>query len=301
MLHTNDDMVVKTSTPTLDANGNATLGLSPKGVRRTPSDRMKGPKSFLKRMESLKSKRSKKVKNITDISDPVITDNVNMQAKIKHLNCRDISGRDDGRKTPVLQASVNGETEITEQNSSSNLITSPRTDTLTTVTTPAKTDSNSNSLNSSIVSNHSSVSVTVTCDSVDGKPDSTVNGALGHDVSSSSLRSTCSDTTNSSQETLFLPVEYRPGKFPKLLDDSLFKSDSNIRTRSYSYEDENSGQKLRRGSHDPRREVHRVSIYDNVPIEEDLATAQKELDIILSELFQNINGLNKAINGDDAG
>lgn len=308
MHHTNEDMVVKTSIPTFDANGNATIGLSPKGIRRTPSDRMKGAKSFLKRVESLKSKRSKK-KNITDISDPVVTDSANMQAKIKHLNCRDITSNSEGRKTPVSQASVNGEIEITSKNPSSDLITSPRKEALTTITTPAKTDSNSNSLDSSVVSHNPVLSITDTSDySVDTKLNdsslSSTNGAQGLNLSSPGWQSTCSDTTDSSQETLFLPVEYRlgkTGKFPKLLDDSLFKSDSNIRTRSYSYEDENSGQKIRRGSHDPRREMHRVSIYDNVPIEEDLATAQQELDIILSELFQNINGLNKAINGDDAG
>ena len=285
MHHTNEDMVVKTSTPVCDANGNTPSVRSPQSSRRTAN----GAKSFLKRIESLKGKRSKRLKNITDISGPVINDKANMQAKIKHLNCRDIPGQGDDSKTPVLQANDNK--DMTD------LITSPRTDALTTVTTTPKTDSNSNSL----VVSQNPVSLNVTRDSVDGKSDSSMNGALGHNVLTSSWQSTSSDTTNSSQETLVLPIEYHPGKFPKLLDDSLFKSDSNIRTRSYSYEEENSEQKLRRGSHDPRREVHRVSIYDNVPIEEDLATAQKELDIILSELFQNINGLNRAINGDDAG
>lgn len=309
MLHTNEDMVVKTA---LNANGNINFGLSPKGVRRTPSDRMKGPKSFLKRMESLKgSRRSKKQKNITDISSPVVTDSAHMQAKIKHLNCRDISSVEDGRETPVLQASESSETEIKDQNSSSDLITSSRKEALTTVTAPAKTDSNSNTLDSSVISqnsvSHNPVSVTVTNDSsVEAKlDDSSVvpkSGALGLDLSNSGRQSNCSDTTNSSQETLFLPAEYRPGKFPKLLDDSLFNTDSNIRTRSYSYDDDKgTGKNARRGSHDPRKDLHRVSIYDNVPIEEDLATAKQELDIILSELFQNINGLNKAINGEDAG
>jgi ABC-type transporter Mla subunit MlaD len=38
-----------------------------------------------------------------------------------------------------------------------------------------------------------------------------------------------------------------------------------------------------------------------VPLEENLETAQEELDDILHKLFQDINGLNKAIYGEDAG
>ena len=38
-----------------------------------------------------------------------------------------------------------------------------------------------------------------------------------------------------------------------------------------------------------------------MPLEENLETAQEELDDILHKLFQDINGLNKAIYGEDAG
>lgn len=306
MLHTNEDMVFKT-VPTYDANGNATMGISPNVIRRAASDRMKGAKSFLKRMESLKGKRSRKNKTITEISGPVVTNNADMQAKIKHLNCRDISSKQDttasiSNENPQV---VNGEPEnsLISTNSTPELITSPRREALTVVTSPGNRENSSalNNTNSSAVNSDIS---NVTLDTSADVSQLSTNGALSFDMSTLSRQSNSSDTTNSSQETLFIPGEYRPGKFPTLLDDSLFASDSNVRTRSFSYADDNIPQEKkhsRRGSHDPRKQLNRISIYDNVPIEEDLATAQEELDIILSELFQNINGLNKAINGENAG
>lgn len=305
MLHTNDDMVFKTSTPMYDANANNTLGVSPRVIRRVASERLKGAKSFIKRMESLKGKRGRKNKTITEISGPVIADNADMQAKIKHLNCRDINlpVDDNANISEASEPIVNGEVgvKINVAASSPELITSPRHEALTVVTFPGKLD-NSSALNNTNSSDLNSVNTSAE-NSADLSQLST-NGALGLDLSMRSQRSNSSETSNSSQETLFMPAEYRPGKFPTLLDDSLFTSDSNVRTRSYSYADEGSAQdtkRIRRGSHDPRKQLNRASIYDNVPIEDDLATAQEELDIILSELFQNINGLNKAINGENAG
>lgn len=313
MLHTNDDMVFKTSTPMYDANANTTLRVSPRVIRRAASERIKGAKSFLKRMESLKGKRGRKNKTITEISGPVIADNADMQAKIKHLNCRDINLPVDANAN-ISEASkpiVNGEAEvkINASASSPELITSPRNEALTVVTFAGKLDNSSalNRPNSSTLNKTNSSDLNSGNTSAENSADLSqisTNGALGLDLSMRSQRSNSSETSSSSQETLFMPVEYRPGKFPTLLDDSLFTSDSNVRTRSYSYADEGSAQdtkRIRRGSHDPRKQFNRVSIYDNVPIEEDLATAQEELDIILSELFQNINGLNKAINGENAG
>lgn len=308
MLHTGEDVVFKTSTPTYDTNGNATTGVSPKMFRRAGSDRMKGAKSFLKRMESLKGKRSRKNKTITEISGPVVADKADMQAKIKHLNCRDIYlGVDANSNIPeVNERLVNGEpeTDVNVAITSPELITSPRNEALTVVTPPRRGDnfnalnmSNSSALNSDI--GNSSLEKSVDLSNI------STNGALGLDFSVRSRHSNSSDATNSSEETVFISGEYRPGKFPTLLDDSLFTSDSNVRTaRSLSYADDSCGKdtkRTRRGSHDPRKQMNRVSIYDNVPIEEDLTTAQQELDIILSELFQNINGLNKAINGENAG
>lgn len=323
MLHTSEDMVFKTSTPAYDANGNTT-GVSPRVIRRAASDRMKGAKSFLKRMESLKGKRSRKNKTITEISGPVVTDNADMQAKIKHLNCRDLNMPVDANSniSETSEVMMNGDTKGNVAITSPELITSPRNEALTVVT-PRKSDSSS-SLNSSALNTTNSSALNTTNSSALNTANSSAlnssgnttsekssdllhiseNGALGLDLTVRSRHSHCSDS-NSSQETLFIPGEYRPGKFPTLLDDSLFTRDSNVRTRSFSYADDASTQentvRNRRGSHDPRKQMNRVSIYDNVPIEEDLTTAQEELDIILSELFQNINGLNKAINGENAG
>ncbi|XP_052792367.1 uncharacterized protein LOC128226503 isoform X2 [Mya arenaria] len=314
MLHLNDDVF-----KTFDANGNATIGNNSKMYQRASSERMKGAKGFLKRMESLKRGRTKKHRTIDEISSPVITNNAVMQAKIRHLNCQDIYFPINSVKTPVNHGQVNGLTDR---------ITSPRNESLTVLPTPVKTDSNSNNLNSSVVSQNSSASARVShvtstprvSSGINAPPSDLVlsgnnsveadnssgfsaNGAQGLDVSMLRRQSNSSETTNSSEDTVFNTSENKPGKFPTLLDDSLFASDkSNPRYRSFSYTDENSAQEMcvKRRSLDPRKQLHRVSIYDNVPVEDDLTAAQEELDIILSDLFQNINGLNRAINGDDA-
>jgi len=322
IVHVNGDSVCKTSP--FDS-GNMSGGNS-KVLNRTSSEKMKGAKGFLKRMESLKRSRSKKHRTIEEIGSPVVTNNAAMQAKIRHLNCQDINLVNENAKSPVNQRRVPG---LENDNSAfSDRITSPRSEALTVLPTPTpKTDSNSNTLTSSPIVSHSSpVGVNVNVSHVTSTPRSgaklktqfsdsvisgnnsgelgdlslfSTNGALPLDSSLYSRRS--SEATNSSEETVFLSGEHKPGKFPTRLDESLF-GDSSVRTRSFSYTDDSvQNSNVKRRSLDPRKQLHRVSIYDNVPIEEDLTTAQQELDIILSELFQNINGLNRAINGDNAG
>ncbi|XP_052278825.1 uncharacterized protein LOC127877199 isoform X2 [Dreissena polymorpha] len=287
-----------------DANGNMTIGINQKVNKK---DTPKGAKGLLKRMESLKRTRSKKHKTITEISGPVITNSADMQAKIKHLNCQDIGSPGDWGKI------------TSTQNVHVDKITSPRTEALTVLPSSLKTDLNLNTITMSsnsqttlmsVHTNHltstpmlSAPSLSQTRALENGSVDdafslSSTNGALGLDTPLTLGRQSLgSDTTNSSEDNLFISG---PGKFPTLLDDSLFVSDNSVRGRSFSYADDRKDVPVKRRSLDPRKHIHRVSIYDNVPVEEDLTTAQQELDIILSELFQNINGLNKAINGEDA-
>ena len=296
---TSDDMMLNRKHLTVDANGNATMKLSPK-IRRAASERIKSAKSFLKRVESLKGRR-RKPKNISDISGPVVTDNADMQAKIKHLNCKEINSTNklqtvspsnsevEARLHPNLDISANSSSLSTPERKTP--FSSPSNESVTINSLDRTGDSSAFlSANSTFSDNDASNSVNIPSD-----------GALGFTPISRQNQS-----NNSSLDNTFLSTDYKPGRFPKVLDESIFStSDTNVRTRSFSYiEDasEHSVDKVRRrGSCDPRNQLHRVSIYDNVPIEEDLSVAQQELDIILSELFQNINGLNRAINGEDAG
>ena len=300
MHHTTaDDMMLHRKHLTVDANGNATMKLSPK-IRRAASERIKSAKSFLKRVESLKGRR-RKPKNISDISGPVITDNADMQAKIKHLNCKEINSTSkletvspsnsavESRLKPNLDISANSSSSSSPEKKTP--FSSPSNESVTISSLDRTGDSSVFlSANSTFSDNDTTNSVNISS-----------NGALGFTPISRQNQS-----NSSSRDKSFLSSDYKPGKFPKVLDESIFStSDTNVRTRSFSYIDESSEHSSdkvrRRGSCDPRHQLHRVSIYDNVPIEEDLSVAQQELDIILSDLFQNINGLNRAINGEDAG
>ena len=293
-------LILNNSTP---FESNATRQFGSKVIQRTASEKIKGAKGFLKRMESLKSRKSRKHKTITEISDPVPANRVDMQAKIKHLNCKEIKTSTDNNSHPLLVSSSPAsklhdtsddlflhsfQTNINTDNVSGNgLVKEPLH-----INKDDSSSSSSTSATPSVSENTLDLSIST-------------NGFSGHDLSPVSKHSNSSETTNSSEETVFITSDHKLGKFPTTLDDSLFKTERNVCARSFSYSAESDhfpgSRRSGRGSHDPKKRHNRVSIYDNVPIEEDLQTAQKELDIILSELFQNINGMNKAIYGDSAG
>ena len=295
MHHTTaDDMMLHRKNLTVDANGNATMKLSPK-IRRVASERIKSAKSILKRVESLKGRKSRKNKNISDISGPVINDAADMQAKIKHLNCKDINSPSKEEVIPPSSPAIESRLQANSDTSanSSRLASPDINRTGTSLGNESFLLSSRDKTADSGVLIHSANSTFS-----DSDTSAIADGALGFSPISQQ-----SETSRTSLDNTF-SSDYRPGRFPTNLDDSLF-SETSVRTRSFSYVDDssehNSVKSRRRGSCDPRHDLHRVSIYDNVPIEEDLSVAQQELDIILSELFQNINGLNRAINGDDAG
>lgn len=287
---------VRMTVDPLDANANTTVGVSPPAFRKTASDRIKGAKSFLKRMESLKSKRSRKQKTITEIGEPVISNKEDMQAKIKHLNCRDIN--------ESFKTERKSDLKITEEEPK-DLGARSNCSIVDTVCNGAGfTDSEESSVFLPLNTADQRLPALVSGNGNSSKSDTSasLNGAFGLDLSVHSQES----NKSSIDDSLFHQVEYRPGRFPKCLDESLFVQPidrNDHRHRSFSLADDSSmldSKVNRRGSYDPRNAAHRVSIYDNVPIQEDLAEAQQELDIILSELFQNINGFNKAIYGEDA-
>lgn len=63
-------------------------------LSHTGSDRIKSPKNIFSRMEGLKSKKSRRQsgrRNIVEISGPIVADSEIMQARLKKLNCVDIT------------------------------------------------------------------------------------------------------------------------------------------------------------------------------------------------------------------
>lgn len=315
---TDDFLGVKTSTP-VDTGGGGTssLALSPR-LRRAASERLKGAKNFLKRVESFKSRKTRKIPrtagNVVEISGPVVTDSANMQEKIKHLNCRDLSPSSEEPPSPLQEddnknlSTISAEVSVT----SSEPVPEPWSDDSTNYklpTTKLKTTPSS-SVSCHALSDNSK-NVESQSQSTSSRTPVVRNGVLPGSTGSTPHLPTWRDQSSSEFSDLFiLPTDYKPGSFPRDLedyDDAKCSHRINHRTGSFNLGHEvcdvnsNTVVKRRRGSMDPKLQVHRHSIYDNVPLEENLEAAQEDLDMILYNLFQDINGLNKTIYGDDAG
>ncbi|KAL5011439.1 hypothetical protein ScPMuIL_009990 [Solemya velum] len=288
----------KLSTPN-DSGGQMTFALSPR-LRRAASERLKGAKNFIKRMESLKTRRGRRgPRTIVEISGPVITDKEDMQQKIQHLNCKDLSPSDtpsslldelssDNNLSPILNITPPWSDTSVEYHTANNSFNDSRQNDSSAYVTPHSKLSGISSMENSLVSNDSASS----------------NNEK--DFSWKSRNDSPHETDDS-----FLPSDYKPGTFPRMLPNGYIHVGQghkvNYRTGSFSMGKENSPSVVnskmhlkRCGSFDPRMNTHRVSVYDNVSPEEDLNAAQKELDIILFQLFEDINGLNKAIYGEEA-
>lgn len=280
--------------------GQTTFTLSPR-LRRAASERLKGAKNFIKRMESLKTRRTRRggPRTIVEISGPVITDKEDMQQKIQHLNCKDLSPSDppsrlfgddpssDSNLSPILNTTSPWSDTSMEYHTANNSFFDSLQNNSSAYVTPSSKISGISSMENSLVSNDSAISN-------NEKDSSWKSDSNSHEASDS-----------------FLLTDYKPGTFPRMLPNGYIQVGQghkvNYRTGSFSMGKENSPNvnsrmRLQRcGSHDPRLDTHRVSVYDNVLPEEDLSTAQKELDMILFQLFEDINGLNKAIYGEEAG
>ncbi|KAK3599497.1 hypothetical protein CHS0354_006631 [Potamilus streckersoni] len=279
---------VQTSTP-VDSNAHSTNLRTPKVIQRAASERLKGAKSFLKRVESLsRSKKGHKgPRTIAEISGPVITDRDEMQEKIRHLNCKDISPSTENPSIGILDNSF--ASNLSSNNTSRVLSPVSESEVSMVHTASKSTSDRSNCSNTSV-------------------------GALGFSPEEQ-------DSDSSFSDTFILPADYRPGQFPKellatQLDSSRVHSNHQVNTRTRSFSTgneiisktqfEKNSSPVHRGSHDPKHRScdavnssNRKSIYDNVPLEEDSNETQQEFDLILAELFENIKGLNQAINGED--
>ena len=241
-----------------------------------------------------------------------------MKEKIKHLNCKDLSPTSENMPPPVDTSSPlevksseipepwSNETTNYKQTTGPMIHTLPKCNSLCDRSVPKnsamKTDDSSpkDSDSSNSILQELDLSMSISDSSSDTSMTSQNCALFGSTPHERYRHNRWTD----SSELYYLPNDYVPGKFPKTLHED---SDGlNSRTGSFSYLQENASDSStpipvrRRGSANPRVE-HRGSFYDNVPLEENLEAAQEELDDILHKLFQDINGLNKAIYGEDAG
>ncbi|XP_061165174.1 rho GTPase-activating protein 7-like isoform X2 [Saccostrea echinata] len=304
----NDDYFgVKTTTPHDHLNP-STRTLSPR-LRRAASERIKGAKNFLKRMESFKSRKNRRIQRNgnVEISGPVVMDTDGMQAKIRHLNCKELSPSSE--VPPTLPTEENKTTEPWSDSA-----TNYNKDPQQTPVSPQEVNDPSSALISTLkFLEDASQSSTELHSSV--KTPSPLSGHV-HLRKPNLAWKNISDSELFSSETspsvsFKLPDDYTPGTFPRVLPTGYVQTERghgiNTRTGSISLgsdrKDDNvpSGASVkRRGSAGPRLDSCRVSVYDNVEPEEDLESAQQELDLILSKVFEDINVLNKAIYGEDA-
>ncbi|XP_060065888.1 uncharacterized protein LOC132546194 [Ylistrum balloti] len=307
---TNDDYFgVKTSTPINNKDSMSSSVTSP-SLRRAASERIKGAKNFLKRVESLKNNRkTKRIGNkngtAVEISEPVIMDSANMKEKIKHLNCKDLSpSSENGPSSP--ESGLDRETAMMNSGDVTPTSPEPWSDETTNYKVPnanVKTPSGSLSLQElSDIESVLQTTSTFSTSSMDSDEPLLGSSPRKH----FSVRRNHSENNLTDGNNYELPLN-RPGRFPKELSSSYSGHGVKHRTGScnlgrdkLSSSDSCTPVVRRRGSADPRLAGHRTSYYDNVKEEEDLQSTQKELDLILHRLFQDINGLNKAIYGEDA-
>ena len=245
------------------------FAVSPR-LRRAASDRFRGAKNFLKRMESLSARKStrrhKGPISRFDIGSPVLVDTPEVQERMDQLGCVDIS--------PTLPSS-----------SSPSDAVSPSDDPFFASSPGASRKEHGSATNS--------------------LPGSQM-------TTPSTLRRSHSGAT-SRVEMYSLQPGYKPGGFPKLISNGYIEmsngSQLNYRTGSFNlgsdrhahYEPvvlRHSKTSTPEGEDNPFFDgvgsEHRHSIYDNVPVGSP-GDAQVELDMILCDLFKNINGLNQSL------
>ena len=248
--------------------------VSPK-LRRAASERLK---SALKKMESFK-KKSKKYptsRNIVEISDPVVADQEEMQAKLQHLNCVDIGPNGVG-PTPIAKQPSPPVGESTPMDKVSHGIASPDSSSLSPISpaspvvpppaadaaadSSASSQTDSSSL-SEYYTAHTQLLANFQACSGSGKP---LGGSLGGRKSSDS----------SLVEIFLLPQDHKPGSFPRLLKNGYIDTAIPFQASLPAPQAPPSGASLPRDPQGLRGSVghkggaksaaSRVSVYDNFP------------------------------------
>ncbi|KAK6173294.1 hypothetical protein SNE40_016771 [Patella caerulea] len=306
-------------------SGTSAFIVSPR-LKRAASEKIKSAKNLLKKMESFKTRRGRKFnnnKNVFEISGPVIADRDTMQAKIQHLNCVDISPTSE--ESPELPTN-NSKSVDQSMTDDSMLNSSFHSNSAGDASSKACSPNSQLNHSSALSEYHTAMSqLSQSFDSAD---------LPGNRYTS---RRNQSDTDL--LEIFLLPQGHQPGKFPINLQNGYVDSGGscsiNYRTGSFSlgkdsYRDTvDSDDTVSARSHpnfrrqlslDTSMSKYRFSVYDNMldslddtssednvseatldisTPNEELSKAQQELDMILHDLFENINGLNRTIHGED--
>ena len=273
-----------------EGHSSSSLLLSP-ALRRAASERMKSAKNFLKKMESLRKPRKsptslKSGTQFLEISQPTVVDSGSLEDRMQTLGCVDISPTT--AQPPAAPQSLSS---------------------------TAKTTIPSSTADPSEIGGTPTVKSAVTC-KLEGEKF----------FPSSSPETHANHNSNALDETVYvLDTEYRPGAFPKVIANGYIDmgngSQVNYRTGSFNMgvessnfkadlkkriNTENTTQQKTESYYSPQhKHKNRLSVYDNLPMSADAITverkssnAQVELDLILHDLYQNINDLNQSLTDD---
>lgn len=279
----NKDGGIQSQSSDTDTSPSQTSSLSPR-LRRAASEKIKGAKHFLnKKMDSLKTKKRRRV--IRDgalISGPVLIDSPEMQERMQRLGCVDISPTSEG--SPLLRVRQTEEP-----------------------TTPLSSDSDTspmlkNKLHSVESGNESGTTTYSGTTTTESYNTSTLNSPKDSHTGSQS-------DIPLEEEMYIVPPDYKPGTFPKIISNGYINtgtgSSLNCRTGSFNLGSESNTYRdtllrenpTRRHHDDSQLDPCRMSIYDNVHLiaNDSGLTPQEELDMILNNLFEDINGLNRSL------
>lgn len=264
-----------------DTSASSTASPLTPSIRRAASEKFRGAKNFLRRMESLKSRKAKPTKaNLTNvqISPPVLVDSKEVQQRMDQLGCVDLTPQSTNQPSPQM-AHLQKQTRCLELQ------------TLSSDSDPS------------------------------GSPSAHKKASHSQAVPSPTPMSRHNRSHSDFQEGYHLGPDYVPGSFPKLRANGCIDTGNggmlNCRTGSFNMGSESQSYREKiaqraKGQSDkvpghgdselisaPPAVEQRVSVYDNVGEDPELdfthVNPQDELDRILQELYQNISGLDQTL------
>ncbi|XP_029644059.1 rho GTPase-activating protein 7 isoform X2 [Octopus sinensis] len=218
------------------------------------------------------SMRNKKQMDCLQISGPIVMETDNMKETIRRMNCIDL----DKKNKHMMTRSNSTDCSSSECTSQIDFSSASSPD-LHLHTTTAQSKQKSELFQPRTLDNYSD----------------------NHSISKNALKN---NNSNNLTEVYLLPSDYKPGSFPKVINNGYIETGEghgiNFRTGSFSLghdSKQDSSKYLCAGSQNDRSK--RVSIYDNVPLEE---SVEAELDEIVRNLYENITGFTKYVGSENS-
>ena len=310
-------------------------GSASPNLRRVQSEKVHSAKSFFKRIESFKTRKStKKVKyplsTKLEIGEPIVVNTEDMKERMERLGCKDISP-----KSMVSDMSEATQELTNDLNTSYTIVSDSDLSPVPSMADNNNTTTDSVFLKSHLISknNHTSSedslnkSSTTTSSSVTSK--SSPRGHQGTAVTKeikgpNSLDEVHPDLNSSELDRVVFSLEHLEPQqslagFPTVIPNGFIEVDEghqlNYRTGSFNLgshsedyrEHLQAMRNTRAASEEPERDTphhrragnnglmnteYRMSVYDNLGPDMD---PQQELDKILKDLMENIDGLNQSL------